>query len=72
MHFSRALLHACLTAGKYLFLATGALALVSIASDWIRSDASGNPRSMILIAAGCLLIALLFWAIGRKLDRMSQ
>jgi hypothetical protein len=65
MHFSKSLLSVCLFAGQWLFLVTGGLALMSLASDWLRGDASGRPGVMAGIGVGCLALAALFLLLRR-------
>ncbi len=65
MHFSKSLLRACLVAGQWLFILTGGLALLSLASDWLRSDPAGRPGVMIWIAALSLGLAGVFHFLGR-------
>lgn len=60
MHFSKALFRACLVAGQWLFLLTGALALLSIVSDWLRSDPAGRTSVMLFIGVLCLALAAAF------------
>jgi hypothetical protein len=68
MHFSRTLLRACLVAGQWLFLVTGGLALLSLVSDWLRSDAAGRTEVMLWIGILCLVLAAAFHAGGRFLS----
>jgi ABC-type enterobactin transport system permease subunit len=67
--FSRYLMNACLIAGQWLFVGTSVLALVVILADWMRGDAGGRPMVFVGIAAGCLLVALLFFVVRSWLDR---
>ena len=60
MHFSKALFRACLVAGQWLFLLTGGLALLSIVSDWLRSDPAGRTGVMLWIGLLCLALAAAF------------
>ena len=60
MHFSKSLLRACFVAGQWLFLLTGGLALLSIVSDWLRSDEAGRTGVMLLIGLLCLGLAAAF------------
>jgi hypothetical protein len=69
VQFSRYLMNACLIAGQWLFVGTAALALLAIVADWFRGSTDGRPDVMTGIAAGCLVLALLFLAIRRWLDR---
>jgi hypothetical protein len=68
MHFSKTLLRACLLAGQWLFVLTGALALASLVSDFLRSDAAGRPAVMAGIGIGCFALAGMFGLIRRFLD----
>lgn len=69
VHFSRYLMNACLIAGQWLFVGTAALALISIFTNWVRGATDGRPEVMTGIAAGCLLLALLFLMVRRWLDK---
>jgi Na+-driven multidrug efflux pump len=62
-------MNACLIAGQWLFVGTAALALFAIFADWMRSATDGKPIVLGGIAAGCLGLALLFYAIRGWLDR---
>lgn len=68
MHFSTALLRACLVAGQWLFLVTGALSLLSLLSDFVRGDAAGRPGVMLFIGVFCLALAAAFHFGGRFLS----
>jgi hypothetical protein len=65
MHFSKSLLRACLVAGKWLFTVTGGLALLSLVSDWLRSDEAGRTDVMLWIGVLCLALAAAFHFGGR-------
>lgn len=67
MHFSKALFRACLVAGQWLFLLTGGLALLSIVSDWLRSDPAGRTGVMLFIGLLCLALAAAFYFAVRFL-----
>ena len=60
MHFSKSLLRACLAAGQWMFILTGALALLTPVSDWLRGDAAGRPGVMLWIGVLCLALAAAF------------
>jgi hypothetical protein len=68
MHFSKILLRSCLSAGQWLFILTGGLALVSLAADWLRGDQSGRPGVLIAVVLGSLALAVVFFALGRALN----
>jgi hypothetical protein len=68
MHFSKALFRACLVAGQWLFLVTGALALLSLLSDFVLGDEAGRPGVMLFIGLLCLALAAAFRAGGRFLS----
>jgi hypothetical protein len=72
MHFSKNLLRACLVAGQWLFVFTAGLALASLATDWMRSDTSGRPDVLLSVALGSLVLALVFFTLGRLLFKADQ
>lgn len=70
MLISRLMIGACLSAGKWLFLLTGLLAFVALVLDFARGDESGRPDVLLIIAGGCVTLAMLFHFIGRWFDRL--
>ena len=68
MHFSKALFRACLIAGQWMFVLTGALALLTILTDWLRGDAAGRPGVMLWIGLLCLALAAAFHLGARFID----
>jgi hypothetical protein len=68
LHFSKFLMNACLRAGQWLFVGVAALALLAVLADWFRGATDGRPGVMLVIAAGCLVLALLFFTVRRWLD----
>lgn len=62
-------MNACLIAGQWLFVGTSMLALFVILADWMRGETGGRPLLLVGIAAGCLILALLFFGVRQWLDK---
>ncbi len=71
MQISRFVIGACLYAGKWLFLATGLLALAALAVDFLKGAADGRPVVLSVIAVACMVLGGLFHCMGRWFDRLA-